>query len=296
MVIQKNINIQDDKLLNGLMPVLEIINQIEESDDENITIDFNSTSWVSPLFVLPLMVYLYGSRRQINCTNIPAYLSTVHFPGGIVPDDMRRSEFLAHMEGYAHRSYIPIVSFPAAARNDDEKNAILSTVESIISRQLGLAPNIVAGLKYMIGESIDNITEHSESERGYIFAQAYPKKGYLDVCIADTGITLLGSYRRLDDNEIESDLEAIQAANRGISTKNLPNAENRGYGIITSKKMLIDGLGGHYVMISGEAIHLKSSELDKFLLLPEQFRWNGTIIAFRIPYNNKAFSYVNYLE
>ncbi len=66
----------------GLMPVLEIINQIEESDDENITIDFNSTSWVSPLFVLPLMVYLYGSRRQINCTNIPAYLSTRRYCPG----------------------------------------------------------------------------------------------------------------------------------------------------------------------------------------------------------------------
>ncbi|MDR0982878.1 MAG: hypothetical protein LBM07_06530 [Culturomica sp.] len=108
MIIQKNINIQDDKLLNGLMPVLEIINQIEESDDDNITIDFVSTSWVSPMFVLPMMVYLYGSRRQINCVNIPAYLNIIHFPNGIIPDDMRRSEFLAHMEGYAHRNYIPM--------------------------------------------------------------------------------------------------------------------------------------------------------------------------------------------
>ena len=29
MIIRKNINIQDDRLLNGLLPVLEIINQIE---------------------------------------------------------------------------------------------------------------------------------------------------------------------------------------------------------------------------------------------------------------------------
>jgi anti-sigma regulatory factor (Ser/Thr protein kinase) len=296
MIIQKNINIQDDKLLNGLMPVLEIINQIEESKDREVTIDFQFTKFVSPLFVLPLMVYLHGSRKQISCVNISSYLSTAHFPGGIIPDDMRSSEFLARMEVYARKNFVPIVNFPASARNDDDKNAILSTVESIIERQLGLTSNIVTGLKYMIGESIDNITEHSESERGYIFAQAYPQKRYLDVCIADTGITLLGSYRKQKDNEIESDLEAIQAANRGISTKNLPNAENRGYGIITSKKMLVEGLGGHYVMLSGKAIHLKSRELDKFLLLPEQIRWEGTIIAFRIPYNNNTFNYVNYLE
>ena len=296
MIIRKDINIQDNKLLNGLLPVLEIINQIASSDDQEITIDFCSTRFATPLFVLPLMVYLQGSGRQINCTNLSAYLNTVKFWNGIVPDDMRRSEFLAHMEGYANKSYIPIVNFPASRRNDDNKNAILSTVELIITRQLELDANIVAGLKYMIGESVDNITEHSESERGYIFAQAYPNKGYLDICVADTGVTLLGSYRKLADNEIVSDLEAIQAANRGISTKNLPNAENRGYGIITSKKMLIDGLGGHYIMLSGEVIHLKSRDVNKYLLLPQQIRWNGTIIAFRIPYYNKAFNYINYLE
>lgn len=296
MIIRKNINIQDDRLLNGLLPVLEIINQIESSNDEEILIDFSSTRFATPLFVLPLMVYLCGSRRKIECTNLSPYLDTVKFWNGIVPDDMRRSEFLAHMEGYTHKSYIPIVNFPAARGHDDDKSAILSTVESIISRQLGLAPNIVTGLKYMIGESVDNITEHSESERGYIFAQAYPNKGYLDICIADTGITLLGSYQKQVDNEIESDLEAIQAANRGISTKNLPNAENRGYGILTSKKMLIDGLGGQYIMLSGEAIHLKSRDIDKYLLLPQQIRWSGTIIALRIPYYNKAFNYIDYLE
>jgi anti-sigma regulatory factor (Ser/Thr protein kinase) len=296
MVIQKEINIQDDKLLNGLMPVLEIINQIEESNEDEITLDFHSTRFVSPLFILPLMVYLHGIRRRVICTNLSPYLNTVRFPNGLTPDDMRRSEFLAYMEEYAHRSYIPIVNFPAIDKKDDDKNTILTTVETIISRQLGLTPNIVTGLKYMIGESIDNITQHSESERGYIFAQAYPNKRYLDICIADTGITLLGSYMKQKGNEIETDLEAIQAANRGISTKNLPNAENRGYGIITSKKMLIEGLDGHYIMLSGEAIHLKGRELDKFLLLPKQIRWDGTIIAFRIPYHNNDFSYINYLE
>lgn len=296
MTIKEKINIQDDKLLNGLMPVLEIINQIENSDDKEIVIDFDSTQFVSPLFVLPLMVYLRGSGRQISYMNLSEYLNIVKFGDGIIPDDMRRSEFLANMEGYAHRTYIPIVNFPASRKNDDDKNTILSTVESIISRQLRLDPNIVLGLKYMIGESVDNITEHSESQRGYIFAQAYPKKRYLDICIADTGITLLGSYRKQKGNEIESDLEAMQAANRGISTKNLPNAENRGYGIITSKKMLIEGLGGQYIMLSGETIHLKSMELDNYLSLPRQIRWNGTIIALRIPYCNRSFNYINYLE
>lgn len=209
---------------------------------------------------------------------------------------MRKTEFAAHMEAYTRKTYIPVINFPATDNQEDEKNNILSTIESIISRQLNLTSNIIIGLKYMLGEMIDNITEHSYSERGYIFAQAYPTKRYLDICIADNGITLLGSYQRSNDKEIASDLEAMQAANRGISTKNLPNAENRGYGIITSRKMLVDGLNGQYIMISGNAIYVRDKNLDQFIALPDKIYWKGTIIALRIPYINREFQYINYIE
>lgn len=86
---------------------------------------------------------------------------------------------------------------------------------------------------------------------------------YLDICIADKGITLSGSYRENNDTDIVSDMEALKAANRGISTKNLPNAENRGYGLITSKKMLTNGLGGLFIMISGSAILIKSETFNE---------------------------------
>lgn len=296
LTINKHIKIQDDRLVGGLSPVLEIINEVENSTDNEIIIDFGGTGFVSPLFVLPLMVYVNGSSKDISYRNITGYLNTIKFGNEYKPEQMRKSEFLAHMEGYSNKTYIPVVSFLASKNNDDQKSAIISTLEEIIIRQLHLDRNIVTGLKYLIGETVDNVTEHSESERGYIFAQAYPNKGYLDICIADNGITLLGSYMKMPDNEIASDLEAMQAANRGISTKNLPDAENRGYGIITSKNMLIDGLGGNFIMISGEAIHIKNREIDKFVILPQNIHWKGTIIALRIPYNNKSFNYIKYLE
>ena len=66
-------------------------------------------------------------------------------------------------------------------------------------------------------------------------AQSYPNQGYTDICIADTGHTIIGSYAENPRTaEISSDIEAIQAAVNGISAKNLPNAENRGYGFRTS--------------------------------------------------------------
>ena len=104
------------------------------------------------------------------------------------------------------------------------------------------------------------------------------------------------SCKKLSDNEIATDLEAIKAANRGISSKNLPDAENRGYGIYTSKRMLVEGLGGQYLMISGGNFYYKRPGFDSFYSLPNGMRWDGTIIALRIPYNVNYFNYINYIE
>ena len=231
MIIKEHINVKDDRLIDGLTPVVRIMSQMERSLDLEVTIDFSETRFISPVFALSLIVYLSRCGKQVSFKNVPDYLDRIELVnGGIKPDTMRQTEFLAELEKYASKTYIPIIDF-AAGRNSDAKEAVSSIVENIIIQQLSIRSNVANGLKYMIDEILDNITEHSESDRGYIFAQAYPTKGFLDVCIADRGVSLLGSYEKLPDNEISSDIEAIKAANRGLSSKNLPDAENRGFGI-----------------------------------------------------------------
>ena len=296
MVVDEYINVSDDRLMNGLIPVVRIMSRVAESQDENLEIDFSHTKFISPVFALSLIVFIYCCGRSVSLTNLNEYLNVISLGNaGIRPERMRKSEFLATMEGYIRRTYIPIINF-SAKTNSDEKDVISSVVESLIIRQLSIPSNVAQGLKYIIEETLDNIIEHSESDRGFIFAQAYPHKGYLDLCIADRGVTLLGSYQRLPDNEIVTDMEAIKAANRGISSKNLPDAENRGFGIRTSKRMLTEGLNGQYLMLSGGSFYLKTPGFNSFYKLPEGLRWNGTIVALRIPYNVDKFNYVNYIE
>ena len=296
MIIKEHINVKDDRLIDGLTPVVWIMDQMEKSVDQEVTIDFSDTRFISPVFALSLIVYLTRCGKQIAFTNVSDYLERIGLGnGGIKPDTMRQTEFLAELEKYTSKTYIPIIDF-AAGRNSDAKEVVSSIVENMIIQQLNIQSNVANGFKYMIDETLDNITEHSESDRGYIFAQAYPTKGFLDVCIADRGVSLLGSYEKLPDNEILSDMEAIKAANRGLSSKNLPDAENRGFGIRTSKQMLIHGLGGQYLMISGCSLYLKSCNLDTFYSMPHGLRWNGTIVALRIPYHSSSFNYINYIE
>lgn len=296
MIIKDYINVKDDRLIDGLTPVVRIMSQIEGTVDQAVKIDFNDTRFISPVFALSLIIYLSRCGKQVSYKNVPDYLERIEFGnGGIKPDMMRQTEFLAEIEKYTTKTYIPIIDF-AAGRNSDAKEAVSSIIENIIIQQLSIQTNVANGLKYMIDEILDNITEHSESDRGYIFAQAYPNKGFLDVCIADRGVSLLGSYKKLLDNEISSDIEAIKAANRGLSSKNLPDAENRGFGIRTSKQMLIQGLGGQYLMISGSSLYIKTLNLDSFYSMPHGLRWNGTIVALRIPYHSASFNYINYIE
>lgn len=296
MIITEHINVRDNRLIDGLTPVVKIMGHIEGSNESAVTIDFSDTRFVSPVFALSLIIYLTGCRKQITLRNVTEYLDVIGLArGGIKPDQMRQTEFLAFLEKYVTKTYIPIINFDAG-RNSDAKEVVSSIAENMIIRQLSIRPNVANGLKYMIDEILDNITEHSESHRGYIFAQAYPTKGFLDVCIADSGVGLLGSYQRLPENEIATDLEAIKAANRGLSSKNLPDAENRGFGIRTSRQMLIQGLGGQYLMISGSSLYIKTRTLDSFYNMPHALRWNGTIVALRIPYNSTTFNYIDYIE
>lgn len=297
MKITTAIKIRDNLLLDGLKEVLKIIDSINQSEDEEDTICFQNSCFVTPIFILPLLVYTEHCKKIISYENLSSYMNTIYFKeGGFQPELLNSDGFDLFLKKFAYKTYLPIINFSANLKDTIERNAILSAVVSMLVKQLRLSSNVISGLQYIIEESVDNIIEHSKSDRGYILCQSYPTKKYLDICIADSGISLLGSYEAAGFDEITNHIEAMQASNKGFSTKNLPDAENRGYGIRTSKNMLVKGLSGNYVMISGNAIHLQSDKDDKYLLLPQRIAWQGTIIALRIPYENVNFNYINYLE
>lgn len=300
MLINDTINIGQSWLGAGLAPSIALMSKIESSQDNRIDIDLSRFRFIDPVFVISLLVYLSRCGKETFFHNPKDYHSVIHFPtGGFRTDGLRRSNILASMESYAHKSYLPIVNFSASA-NNDERDIVSGILEDIIIRQLSIPRNIANGFRYMVSETMDNITEHSEAERGYLFAQAYPYYGFLDICIADNGISLLGSYRKSVQIDATSDLEAIRAANERISSKNRPEAENRGFGIYTIKKMLLDGLDGQYMIVSGDSIYVKGRGFDNYYRIPNQLKWKGTIVALRIPYQqsgpNQNFDYTDYLE
>ena len=301
MVIRRHISIDDDRLSSGLRYALTVVHDLNLAGlDEQITLDLSEVGFVYPSFVIPLISALRRAKftgHDVTVLHCPTYLKSIGFDKlGVQSADMRKSEFIAFMESYSAKHFIPVVVFPISGSRVDDNGVIFSTIDNILGKQGRIRPNVLSGIKYILGEITDNVLEHSCGTAGFVFAQLYPKKGYVDICIGDDGITLLGSYRKSGLGEFASDAEAMKAANSGVSTKNLANAENRGFGITTTRKMAVAGMGGQYIMMSGNAIYMQDKENGEIASVTDNFRLNGTVVALRVPLERKEFYYLNYVE
>lgn len=187
----------------------------------------------------------------------------------------------------------PVVGFPAMSKDTDTKNAITSAFEDFIISESGIESNLAQALRYITDEIIDNITEHADTANGFVSA-AWDDKS-VTLCIADAGKTIYGSYVDGNFNHIYSDQVALQAAATGISTKNRPGAENRGYGISTSADMIVNGMNSALVLLSGRGFLLRNKMRNDYTELPEQIFMPGTLFCFSMPLSISDFCLYNYI-
>lgn len=141
-------------------------------------------------------------------------------------------------------------------------------------------------LTYLLDELICNIQQHAQTDKGYAYLMYNKAAKSIEIVIADFGITIYGSYvaaQKHLDKLGDSDADALNLAQNGYSVKNLPDTENRGYGISSNMKMVVDGLHGEFAVLSGNALMLQATNNRKILALPPEIDFKGTMIMVRIP-------------
>lgn len=127
MRITKDINVQPEKLSSGFSAALGLCRLLSRSSDPKDTIDFSRARFVTPAFVVPLAVYLESFDKTVEFINTGRYLQSVSFNTlGVNSGMMRRSEFIAFLEQYSNKRYIPLIRFPAEASRVEDKNDIIS--------------------------------------------------------------------------------------------------------------------------------------------------------------------------
>lgn len=276
---------EDERIGSVFNHLFQVIHQTDNCGIDDLLWDLSNVSFFHPFFLAPLVIYKQRCEKNVVCINRPncitGYLDLVYFEKPLlVNGDANMKEML---EPYISKTYLPVCQFDLQKSNIDDLQSIL---QKIIRKQSGADYRIVTPLSYLLGELIDNMNEHSRGKHGYIFSQYLKKEKCINLVLADDGITVFGSYvnaKKYLDEIDGNEAEALRLANEGKSTKNLPDAENRGYGISSSKEMLSDGLHGSFFMLSGGAFHRYDSSGSVFVKLPSTIYWDGTIILMRIP-------------
>ncbi len=283
--------------LGSLLDALEQLSNVNSGDE--LVIDLSRLSFVHPLVILPICSLI--SKAKLNnieieykfCNATESYLDTILFPNGF--NALINEDWNNYLLRFQTKTYLPICQIPIEGRNTLIREQLLTVFENILLHQLQITGQMISVIKYLISEAMDNIVDHANVTNGWIMVQNYPTKGFIDICILDSGVGLLGSYKNFGFNDIDSDTKALEQAVNGNSTKQI--TETRGYGIDTSRRMLVDGLKGKYLLFSGAAFYIYTSEFEQITPLNRNNEWKGTLLALRIPEKiPDEFNYSNYLE
>ncbi len=145
-------------------------------------------------------------------------------------------------------TFVPII------RAERLNDTYIGQIYHLICGKQEQNPNQENTFKYIIGELVANIDEHSKCNHSIFMAQMYPKHGFLEAAFFDNGITIGGSFREagLSDKTM-NDADCISAAIKGKSTK---LEKGRGRGLPSTLKIL-KSLNSDVLIVSGKgAIYL----------------------------------------
>jgi hypothetical protein len=287
---------RDDKVGKQLLSIKSFLIDIDElqKQDDAVELDFSKYLFSPPLLAVFFTAFLerFQQFNSINTTS-NSYLSYQYFPDGLKTDEIDNWDDILNQ--YKTKTYIPIIRFSTSKDEEStiKRNNLLSHVANMIKEITGIPSNYYTAFSYLISELTDNIVDHSKANYGWLSFQYYRSKGYLDLCIADSGIGLLKSYQdyegEKDYSHITDHLTALDNVIKGESTKHL---KERGYGVHTSRELLVKGLNGTFIMLTGNAL------IANYNLVDIKADYTGTLAMLRIPCKefNKNFNIYPYVE
>ncbi|MEM3397266.1 MAG: hypothetical protein QW620_07860 [Thermoplasmata archaeon] len=253
-----------DDLLEHLRSFVSAFSGVSSSSQ--VKFNLQNCSWIQPLLLVPLAAHISKTGSEWTepfDEKVRGYLSSIGFPNGTQRIQERKSYFPLT----AIDTNIELVEF------ENKQKLFLDLICKKVPERYKNA------IRFSFSELTTNVLEHSHSGREYLFAQEYQKKGFMDICILDTGRGFARCYKEERSWEL-SDEEAIEKAVEGYSSKHLEG--ERGYGLRKSIEIVRDGLDGEFILVTGSAI-LYVHQNKKTLINAPKFYWQGVIALFRIP-------------
>lgn len=234
------------------------------------TMDLSFIEWFYPTTLLPLSIF---------CQEKP-YIKVIP-PSK--PDTSAYYSLITGKWSSPGNTYLPVVKIPT---DPNQRDKMLDDLYGIENGELIGGENV---FKYVVGELVDNVYQHSKFSNAYIMAQRYPKKNFIDICIIDNGISIPQCLENAGYRY--KDWEAIYKAANGLSTK---KEYGRGWGLYSSLNLLTDGLNGKCLIVSRNGgLIAENEELYK---LEGEFSFTGTLISVRVQYTTERVNIYDYIK
>ena len=297
-------NVPADTTTGELMMALFSVIIDSERCDNDIVWDFGRVTSLHPFMISALAVYRDSSSNKISLSNVngalKAKLDEIMFDAPFESADREGSG--TDVSCLYDRNVPPICRFSRICPDID---AIQSGLFSIMTRNIRNRTrewNASGAISYLLSELVCNIQEHSHASCGYMYIQCDDNEDCISICVADNGVTIHGSYIAAQKTAYsllvgDDHAEALRYSVKGLSTKNRPDNESRGYGLSTNLNMVVNGLGGCFMMLSGKGFFRCDEDGEQFVNLPDGLAWDGTMILVSIPLKQRAgFNVYNYIE
>ncbi|MDD1772883.1 MAG: ATP-binding protein [Methanomassiliicoccales archaeon] len=247
---------------------------IREKASKTGRIDLSAIGFFTPSNLLPILIFIRKAPPGIPI---------------VPPDDPNVNSYLWYMqsdlgaENRNKQNYLPVVSLPKV---ESECAPILNKIYD-----LGENAGGKNAFRYLIGELVDNIYQHSLFKNALIMVQKYPRNEEMHLCIIDDGITIRGSLANA--GMILDDDQAIIDAIQGASSK---NDDERGKGLGSSMKLLTEGYRGNVLILSGGgAVHYDEEGAMRYLL-SDMYKYEGTMISMIIPLTTAEVNVFDYAD
>lgn len=268
---------ESDDFREQYVAALDTVEKVLEATEshDNITLNLSELSNPSPVFTATVSCVFNQLDSSENVeiewrspedSDVNDYLNKIRFPSGIEYKDN------------LGKDNVPL--YWADPETDGENGKLIQEtneglrehIETVFS---DLSSDATNSIYAALAEIIDNVESHSECNDCVIHAEYDPEEGYVDVCVADNGITIPGCYQK-HGFEVESDLHGIdKAVNEHISTR----GKRKGNGLALAKHAYVDKMAGCMLVASGDgAMYLNGTDLERV----ETHEWPGTLVAARI--------------
>lgn len=267
--------------------LLKISQRALECQDTQVGFDLSQTEFISPLGIILLAGTISECLSQgKNVSYIrPAKDATRRFLSGI-----GFNKFFKIANGMEHRVASPKVQLKRIYQVD---YLLINQIIQVFGNYLQLSEGVAGSLKLAINELMTNTFDHSETKKGcYVCAQSYKLTRKIRLCIADFGIGILESLKKIPKyRTLRDHYESIElAVQEGVTSR---VGREAGYGLHHILRFIEVNQGKMYILSGAGKIKWDFSGIDyrknrQTMHVP----FDGTIIHLQINTRNEGLYFL----